>query len=421
MKIENHNIPDYQDLVRLNRKLFLKYALILFTLIIFDIYSIYYFISSEKVVYGIFCIFAILISLFFSLSFFSGFLDKNPVKIDEYKLKKIGHFSKEELKNMIGSIFQEFKNTELPTIYIIKDKLSSPCTIDTYIFNFAKNVNAIYLPEYVFFILNAEELKSVILHEIAHFKKYMLPSERFIFPLMFFIFIAPIYLYYFLNLYFFIPVYIITIFILFINQNKIFYEKHTTHEYLSDFFSAQRVGVLNYINGLIAGIRYNEAMEYISKRILRNIKKDKKLSVKMHSRLLEEIVPSIPIKTYSKRKISKILEEYMTSNKIKEFYENLDDKQIKKENEIIDSMLTFNFMCDDIESADWKEFDKYKVNKRIEEEEYDDFINYILNNKDKVLFRESNEDEFSAIMDGYHPLLRNRILFLHQNKHYIEQ
>ena len=419
MKIDN-NIPDYKDLIKQNKKLNLKYTLILLALIIFDLYSIYYFFSTENKVLGIFCLFAILISLFFSLSFFSSFLDKNPVKIDEYNWNQIGNLKKEDLQKMIISIFQEFKNKEIPTIYIIKDRLCSPCTIDTYIFNYAKNVNAIYLPEYIFFILNEQELKSVILHEVAHFKKYILPLERFIFPLTFFIFIAPIYLYYFLNVYLFIPIYLITIFILFLNQKNIFYEKHTTHEYLSDFFSAQRVGVLNYINGLIAFSRYSEAMEYISKRILEHIKTNKKLSVKIYSSLLKKVVSSVPIKTYSKKKISKILKEYMTSDKIKEFYQNLNDIQIKKENEIISRMLAFNFMPDDIKSAEWEKFDKYKANKKIEEEEYDDFINYLLKNKDTVLFREPNEDEFSVIMEGHHPLLRNRILFLYQNKQYIK-
>ena len=45
---------------------------------------------------------------------------------------------------------------------------------------------------------------------------------------------------------------------------------------------------------------------------------------------------------------------------------------------------------------------------------------YLKKNKDKVLFRESNEDEFSTLMEGYYPLLRNRILFLYKNKHYIK-
>jgi Zn-dependent protease with chaperone function len=342
------------------------------------------------------------------------------VKIDEYNWDPIGNFSKNDLSILLNLIFKEFKNQELPAIYIIRDKLTSPFVIDTYLFNFKKNVNAIYLPEYLFFILNTEELKSIILHEIGHFKKYMLPLERFIFPLIFFIFLSPIYIYYFFHLYLFLPLYFISIFILFYNQKNIFYEKSTTQEYLSDFFSAERVGVLNCINGLNALIKYNEAIEYIRKQILLYIKKDKRLSVKLYSILLENIALTIPYRIYSKKKILKLINNYMSSDEIKKYYRDLSEHKIKKEDQSIDSMLVFNFMSDDIESADWSKFDNYIVNKKIEEEEYNDLIKYLKKNTDKVLFRETNEDRFSAIMNGSHPLVRNRILFLHKNKKYIQ-
>jgi Zn-dependent protease with chaperone function len=417
--MQSHHIPDYPALVKKHKRLFVKYLLILLGMVVFDFYAIYDFFTSGNTTLVIFCAIATVIGLITSLTFFSSFLDQKPIPIAKYDWQKVPNFSKEDIQNLVVSVFQEFQNREIPAIYILKGNLMGAFTIDTAFFNSAKNVNAIYMPESLFFLMNEAEIKAVILHEYAHFSQYMLPLNRFVFPLVFFILLAPIYLYFLFNFYLFLFLYIASVVLLFIRQKDIFFEKQTTHEYLSDFFAAERVGVLTYTNALLSISRENEIIAHIGREILNYIRKNKRLSIKLYDQIFRAYIKAFPVTTYSKRKIDQILKKYLTARKLRKFYTESPSVKLDKEDPIIDRMLVFNFMSDDIESADWSQFDTFKANKKIEAEEYEGFIDYLKANKDHALFRETNEDAFSVLMEGRHPLIRNRILFLAQNQTYM--
>jgi Zn-dependent protease with chaperone function len=220
--MQSHHIPDYPALVKKHKRLFVKYLLILLGMVVFDFYAIYDFFTSGNTTLVIFCAIATVIGLITSLTFFSSFLDQKPIPIAKYDWQKVPNFSKEDIQNLVVSVFQEFQNREIPAIYILKGNLMGAFTIDTAFFNSAKNVNAIYMPESLFFLMNEAEIKAVILHEYAHFSQYMLPLNRFVFPLVFFILLAPIYLYFLFNFYLFLFLYIASVVLLFIRQKDIF-------------------------------------------------------------------------------------------------------------------------------------------------------------------------------------------------------
>ncbi|MBN1997176.1 M48 family metalloprotease [candidate division KSB1 bacterium] len=411
-------IPDYHSLEREFKKLCIKSGIKLFIVIFIDLVSIIYFYNSNFNILNKCNYFAIFAGIFLSMLYFGAPIKLKPVRIEDFKNYPIGNFTKSQIKNLLRSIDHELNSKNNPTIYIIKDKLKGPFAISTLLFKSKKKVNSVYIPEYLFYILNSDELEAILLHEMGHVEKYMLPLMRFIFPIYFFTFLAPIYLYYFFPVNFFIPVYILSLFIMLRYQKKFFIEKSTTQEYLADFFSAERVGILNYINGLITSIGYHELIEYASKRLLEHIEKNKKLSVQKYPVLLKNFINDIPYNLRSKRRITALLKKYISSKEIKTFYNDLDEKHLKIEKKIIHHMLVFHFMSDDIKTADWSKFDNYIHNKKIEKQEYEGFIKYLLENENKVLFRDSNEDKYTILMEGMHPSLRDRILFLHKNVKY---
>ena len=89
------------------------------------------------------------------------------------------NYSKQEIINLIRPILQEYKNKEIPAIYILKLKILNAITIDTYLVNFFKPFNAVYITESMFAYLTKDEIRAILYHELGHFYRYIYADMRF--------------------------------------------------------------------------------------------------------------------------------------------------------------------------------------------------------------------------------------------------
>lgn len=411
------NIPNYKDLKKrysLNERISF---LFLITTLVLDIFLIFYFFN-ETFIFKIFCSLSILVALYFIFKDYIGVFLRKKTPMGKVKSEKIGQYYTKDIKIMISKIFENYKNKELPEIYII-DEYDSAYVIDIYVFNFLKPINAIYLPIYYFNILKFDEIKAIIGHELGHFYKYILPLKRFIFPLNLFLCLIPVFSLYFMNIFkeYFLFIYLF-LFIpySFIIQKTITFQSKNA-EYLSDYYSAKLFGKLNFINSLIVLSKHDEVLEYLQEKILVSIKNHNDISIKNFAFIFSQVINLTPYEVFSKYELDKIVNDFFKSAKVKKFRKKLSKLKVKQEIQCIDLILeslnSNDFKVDDDKIIDWSEFDFIKKNYRIEEDEYNYLIKSITKNLDKQLVGSLSDSD--SKFNNLHPSLRKRILFLDKN------
>ena len=167
------------------------------------------------------------------------------------------------------------------------------------------------------------------------------------------------------------------------------------YEYLSDFFSAQKNGILNMVNTLIVVSKINEVDSKIIRYIVERITRDKRLSFKDFDFYYENLRKEIPYEFQNFNEISEIIDNFL--------YDEAVDN--------IPEIDKHNYEYGEIKN--WDSFD-LNHNFRIEENEYLYLIDDLINNE------LSDVDNERQVPDITHPTLRKRILFMEGNKEYLE-
>ncbi|MGM0508229.1 MAG: M48 family metalloprotease [Fusobacteriota bacterium] len=319
----------------------------------------------------------------------------------------IGKYSYDELLEITNECFLEINNKEIPTIYIIPDKIGSPAVIDSMFFNIIKPFNAIYIPEYIFYILKKEEIQAIIGHEIGHFYHYINPISRSIF--IFYLFLVLFFIYA-INIHISVMISFIlpTIFIF---HNFIFRFESKNYEYLADYFSAKKYGTLNLINSIISIKKYIEIVESINESILNKIKNNKMLITEDYNKIFEDVYNKSMEKLKSKTNIEIKADEILDEKQITKYERKISKIKLYFDNKKIKKNLNENQYKFDNNIVDWNKFDLNK-NYRIDKDEYKKIIDLIITNKDVRFFNDLSELEK---YNKSHPILAKRLLFLYKN------
>ncbi len=414
---ELNKIPDVNHLKQgfkshLILSIFLLTLLFLLNILLF--YIVYYTGTTNN-----FTILFPIILLLIQLRESYSFIIKPKTEINKVHKEKIGNFDIKEIQNIIKEVIKpgKEKRQEIPNFYIIKSNEADVFTVDLLFLNFIKPLNAIYIPTSILYILTPHELKSIIAHEMAHFRYYMHLPQRTVLIIDIFISLFPVLLLKINHLasewYAFIIGFMLY-YILRIIFGIVFMKKMKNIEYLSDYYAAVKYGKIDLINALITITRTVEMSVLLYNIILSHIKRSNNISLAHISRIIEIIEESLQNKLLSKKELKKYVLNAFKSDDIQTLKEVLSDTEIEERNKQIKTCLSTLNGSEKNKLLDWDLFDFDKKDHKINNTEYPYLINALLDNPKKQLF-DIILDNVKANEYGTHPTIRERILFLHKN------
>ena len=82
------------------------------------------------------------------------------------------------VSRLIESVGERLGARERPNVYIAVDKQANAWSANSMLFNFIPRYNAVFLNSYLFHVLSPKEQRAILVHELAHFFRYIGPLGR---------------------------------------------------------------------------------------------------------------------------------------------------------------------------------------------------------------------------------------------------
>ena len=82
------------------------------------------------------------------------------------------------VSGLIESVGERFGAKERPNVYIAVDKQANAWCANSMLFNFIPRYNAVFLNSFLFHVLSPNEQRAILVHELAHFFRYIGPLGR---------------------------------------------------------------------------------------------------------------------------------------------------------------------------------------------------------------------------------------------------
>jgi Zn-dependent protease with chaperone function len=84
----------------------------------------------------------------------------------------------ETVSSLIESVGERLGAKERPNIYIALEKDANAWSANSMLFNFIPRYNAVFLNSFLFQVLSPKEQRAILVHELAHFFRYIGPLGR---------------------------------------------------------------------------------------------------------------------------------------------------------------------------------------------------------------------------------------------------
>jgi len=335
-----------------------------------------------------------------------------------YRGDRIGRYKKNKvIKLCDGMIAENFETgQEVPAIYLANHIGNNAFAINSLLMNFIKKFNAIAISKELFEYLNENELRAIIAHEIAHFKKYIPIVRRIRFiPSILFVLTA-----YILSAYLTavqrIPVFILYLACFIIVKKMMSWPYHIYQkddEFLADLYAARKYGKLNMINALIRIYQMDDRDILLNREIAKFVMKSKRLEARDVKKIKAMLKGKLNKKIHDEKKmihqISSLLKK-MTYSKP----HALSNDDIRKRNKVLENYLLKIAKLLENKTLDWDEIDHHVKDGKIDDVEYEGLIELLKKNPELQLFRTPN-DNIGKMRSKSHPALRERILFIDKN------
>lgn len=89
-----------------------------------------------------------------------------------------GSLTPKSVSNLIRTVGERLGVKERPNVYIAVDKQANAWSANSMCFNFIPRYNAVFLNSYLFHALSVREQQAILVHELAHFYRYIGPLGR---------------------------------------------------------------------------------------------------------------------------------------------------------------------------------------------------------------------------------------------------
>lgn len=371
-----------------------------------------------------FLIFPLLImgrSLFPLLSF----LRCDSQEVHRAKSESFGKIEKDEFLKVVDECLTPLRNRrlEVPAVYLLDSGEINAFAINSLFFNLIRPINGIYLCQALFQVMRIDEIRSILAHELAHFKRYTPLFMRISFIRSLFLGFFPMMLVHRWGLpydnwagvvaFFFCCIVGYTVLSMIFNLMTNLNDRMM--EYLSDYEAASQHGKLPMINALLVLGRMSEIHEEVFRIVLRKVENDPHLSLEPINEIVELVLGNIPRNLFlTKSQIEKMVAGTFQQDTIAELKSKQalsTEKQSEKKELINDLKKKFSSKPP---LHDWKKIDFNVRDYRIDEIEYPGFIKILKKQNKKQLFNLLSENFMAQSADS-HPTIRRRILFLHEN------
>ncbi len=340
------------------------------------------------------------------------------IKLSDVKTKYIGKYKKVTVLKLFDTVIEENfdRGDEIPSIFIVEEVGSAAFVINSMLFNFIKQLNSITISKHLFEYLSIDEIKSIIAHEIGHFKKYLPIYNRVPYILFLIVvllsYMSTVYLVDLVDQSVFI-VYVICFCAIRYFINCVFNRVKKDVEYLSDLYSADKYGKLNAVNALIKIYQMDNMDIMMNIEVSKHVMQTDSLKIEDIYAITKKIRKKVGKRIYDENIIKNKIEECLENIKIGE-KRKMSNRKIRKRNKELEEYVKNIEKMLKNKTLEWDEIDNHKKDGRIDLIEYKGLIRIIKENPELQLFRGPNDNVKNMKYED-HPTLRERIIYIDQN------
>ena len=107
-----------------------------------------------------------------------GLLGGEAHRLEEAPEELRGALEPEEVEALVETVAQRFRRKAKPNLYVAIDQAANAFAANSMLFNFIPRYNAILLNSYLVRALTRDQLRAILVHELAHFYRYIGPFGR---------------------------------------------------------------------------------------------------------------------------------------------------------------------------------------------------------------------------------------------------
>jgi Zn-dependent protease with chaperone function len=107
-----------------------------------------------------------------------GLLGGEAHRLEEAPEDLRGALEPEEVETLVKTVARRFRRKAKPNLYVAIDQAANALAANSMLLNFIPRYNAIFLNSYLVRALTRDQLRAILVHELAHFYRYMGPFGR---------------------------------------------------------------------------------------------------------------------------------------------------------------------------------------------------------------------------------------------------
>ena len=107
-----------------------------------------------------------------------GLLGGEAHRLEEAPEELRAALEPEEVEALVQTVADRFRRKTKPNLYVLVDQAANALAANSMLLNFIPRYNAIYLNSYLVRALTRDQLRAILVHELAHFYRYMGPFGR---------------------------------------------------------------------------------------------------------------------------------------------------------------------------------------------------------------------------------------------------
>jgi Zn-dependent protease with chaperone function len=324
----------------------------------------------------------------------------------EAPAKMRGGLKPRQIDELGKRVAERFGSKEKPNIFITIDKEANALSTNSMLLNFIPRFNAVFLNSYLFKALKPDEVRAILVHELAHFYRYIGPLGRNAWLGIVGSVAACVALYatdpdildstlLALAVVWWAPLPFLWLF------GKIADLGHRDLEYACDAVAAEMVGVESMVNALLKIGDREEVFELVQLEMGRQLQENPRANPDEVAQALVSRIPDHPVtveearralragsvarsKGGSERQTGKLLEQVRSTQKLRAA----------------------------LKVVQWSEFDTIHRNGRLDRDELDGYVRALASDAlaatNEVAMNHPATDRYQT-----HPSLRKRILYLY--------